>query len=79
MSGRDNPDPPIVVNVFGDSQVEWLQAIDDVVANVSGGSFDRVTVLGDSVYVVYNKWWGQPGSPHSVNYGTYIGRVQLMF
>ena len=39
---------------------------------------DAVT-LGDSIYLVYNKWSAGPGSPNAVNYGTFIGKIEPKF
>ena len=35
--------------------------------------------LGDSIYLVYNKWSGWPLADASVNYGTFIGKIELKF
>jgi len=35
--------------------------------------------IGDCIYLVYNKWSARAGSPDSVNYGTFIGKIELRF
>ncbi len=36
--------------------------------------------VGDAVFVAYNKWSGSPEeSSKSINYGTFIGKIELKF
>jgi hypothetical protein len=49
LTGADSPTPPIVVNLLGGSRVDRLQIGEDVVANITGGSFGTVSLFGDNI------------------------------
>ncbi len=49
---------------------------------IHDGTFNTTpdaVALGDSIYLVYNKWSARRGSPNAVNYGTFIGKIEPKF
>ncbi len=60
----------------GPARVSSVSYIHDGTYNLA----PDVTRLGDALFVAYNKWSGSPeGSSNSINYGTFIGKIELKF
>ncbi len=82
-----------IVLAYGKATQEELSDIDLTLTSAEGGEVTSTSYIrdgtynitpdavavGDTIYIVYNKWSARPGTPNCVNYGTFIGKIQLKF
>jgi len=82
-----------IVLAYGKATQEELSDIDLTLTSAEGGEVTSTSYIrdgtynitpdavavGDTIYIVYNKWSARAGSPNCVNYGTFIGKIQLKF
>ncbi len=68
-------DIDITLTSAEEGQVTSTSYIHDGTRNITPDA----VAIGDSIYLVYNKWSAGPGSPNAVNYGTFIGKIEPKF
>lgn len=82
-----------IVLAYAKATQEELSDIDLTLTSAEGGEVTSTSyihdgtynttpdavAIGDSIYLVYNKWSARAGSPNAVNYGTFIGKIELKF